>query len=466
MIDRARELALKVLYDIDKNGAYSNIALDKAFSWARKNEKESGGFEARDFGFVSELVYGTVSWKLTIDEIIKKHSSLKIKKISPWILNILRMSVFQIVFLDRVPKSAAVNEGVNLAKRYGHKASSNFVNAVLRNVDIKDYEEFFNIKDDCERISKTTSMPLWLVNKLLEQNSCEVVEEICKASNLKPDFSIRVNTLNTDMDTLREKLQNIENNIVETEVKNGVINNFLVINGIKNIENLKLFKDGMFTVQDEASGLVPLILNPKPNEKVLDACSSPGGKTTYMAELMQNKGEIKAWDLHEHRVKLVEQTANRLGITIINTEVQDATEYKEEYKEYFDKILLDVPCLGIGVLKRKPDIKWQRKPEHIENIAKLQKQILENCSNYLKKGGELVYSTCSILKEENEYIIQEFLKEHKNFSIKKIDEEINKIMKDKFFEKFVEKSGFMQIYQNEKTDGFFICKLQKKIEKK
>ncbi len=467
MIDKVRELALKVLYDIDINGAYSNIALDKAFSLVRKNENTQENFEARDFGFVSEIVYGTVSWRLTIDAIIKKYSSLKLKKISPWILNILRMSIFQILFLDKVPKSAAVNEGVNLAKRYGHKASSNFVNAVLRNVDIKDYEAFFDIKDDVERISKTTSMPLWLVEMLLRQTNYNYkkVEQICKASNLKPNLSIRVNCLKTDVDDFKNQLQNLSNDVVETgtkiKFKNGIINNFLIVDGVKNIEKLKLFQDGLFTVQDEAAGLIPNILNPKPNDKVLDACSSPGGKTTYIAELMENKGEIEAWDLHKHRVKLVEQTANRLGISIIRTKIQDATQYKKEYEEYFDKILLDVPCLGIGVLKRKPDIKWQRKPEDIKNITKLQKQILDNCSKYLKKGGNLVYSTCSILKEENEDVIQDFLQKHKNFSIKKIDKEINNIIEDSFLKKFVEKRDFIQLYQNEKTDGFFICKLQK-----
>lgn len=435
MIDKAREIALKVLYDIDKKEAYSNIILDEALGQARKTSNE---MDARDIGFISEIVYGTISWKLTIDEIIKKHSNIRIKKISPWILNILRMSIYQILFLDKVPKSAAVNEGVNLAKRYGHKASSNFVNAVLRKVDIKDYEEFFTIKDDVERISKTTSMPIWMVEELAKQNTIQKVEEICQASNLKPKLYIRVNTLKTDKQSLVKKLE--RENI---KVENGEMENFLMLEGAKNIEKLKSFQEGLFTVQDEAAGFIPMMLQPKPNEKVLDACSSPGGKTTYMAQLMNNQGEIKAWDLHEHRVRLVEKTAKRLDITIIQTEVKDATIYEKKYFGYFDKILLDVPCLGVGVLKRKPDIKWKRKKEDIEKITKIQKEILENCSKYLKDEGELVYSTCSILEEENEEIIQNFIKSNRNFEI-------------------VEK---LQIYQNEKTDGFFICKMRKKYKK-
>ena len=171
---------------------------------------------------------------------------------------------------------------------------------------------------------------------------------------------------------------------------------------------------------------------------------------------MNNKGKIVAWDIHEHRVKLVEENAKRLGIHIIEAELQDATQYLEKYKNYFDKILLDVPCLGIGVLKRKPDIKWQRKKEDIDEITQIQNKILENCSKYLKKNGELVYSTCSIFKKENEEIISKFLEKNKNFEIEKIEKNLSN-----YFDKFIEKNKFFEIYQNEKTDGFFICKLRK-----
>ncbi len=450
-MDKVRELALKVLYDIDKNEAYSNIALDETLKQARKSSKN---LDARDIGFISEIVYGCVTWKLTIDEIIKKYSTIKIKKISPWILNILRMSIYQIVFLDKVPKSAAVNEGVNLAKHYGHKASSNFVNAILRKIDKNDYDEFFEIEDDKERISKTTSMPLWIIDELLKDNSIEEVEKICKNSNLRPKLNLRINTLKTNKQTLIKELQ--EENIVVTQ---GILNDFLVVEGAKNLENLKSFQEGKFTIQDETAGLIPLILNPKKGEKVLDACSSPGGKTTYMAQIMNNDGEIIAWDIHQHRVKLVEDTAKRLGTSIIKTEVKDATLLEEKYLGYFDKILLDVPCLGIGVLKRKPDIKWKKEKEDLEEITKLQEKILNQCSKYLKEGGELVYSTCSILPEENEILIEKFIESNSNFEI----EEIKNI--NKFFQKFIKKGQFLQVYPNEETDGFFICKVHKKQEK-
>lgn len=446
MVDRARETALKILYKIEKEGAYSNIALDEEIKNNRNKLNE------KDIGLISEIVYGTTTWKLTLDEIIKKYSSIRLKKISIWILNILRMGIYQIIFLDKIPKSAAVNESVNLAKRYGHKSSSNFVNAILRKVEKSDYEDFFNIENDIERISKTTSMPEWIIEELLKENTLNEVNGICKNSNQKPKVCIRVNNLKIEKEKLKESLE--EKNI---KVENGIIEDFLILNKVKNIENAEEFKKGEFTIQDEAAGLIPLILNPKENETVLDACSSPGGKTTYMAEMMNNKGKILAWDIHEHRTKLVEKTAKRLGINIIETKVNDATIYDENYENTFDKILLDVPCLGIGVLKRKPDIKWQRKKEDIQEIKKTQKKILETCSKYLKKGGELVYSTCSILKEENEDVVEEFIEKNKEFEFVKIEK-----VEQEFFKKFIKNNKYVQVYQNEKTDGFFICKMRRK----
>lgn len=446
MVDKVREVALKVLYNIEVNKAYSNITLDEEIN---KNMKI---LDNRDIGFISELTYGVITWKLTIDEIIKKYSNLRLKKISPWILNILRMGIYQIVFLNKVPKSAAVNESVNLAKRYGHKGSSNFVNAILRKVSKNDYEEMFKIENNVERISKTNSMPVWIVETLLKENTLEKVEEICKNSNLKPELSIRVNNLKTSKEELKKKLEE-----KDIKVENGVLEDFLILKNAKNIENIEEFKNGFFTVQDEAAGLTAKILNPQINDTVLDACSSPGGKTTYLAEIMKDKGEIIAFDIHPHRVKLVEQVSKRLNLKSIKTDVKDSSIYDEKYKEKFDKILLDVPCLGLGVLKRKPDIKWQRKKEDIKEISKIQKQILDTCSKYLKKGGVLVYSTCSILKEENEDVVNEFLEENENFEMEKIELEENN-----YFKKFCKNNKFLQVYQSEKSDGFFICKMIKK----
>ena len=475
MIDKTREIALKILYKIDNEKAYSNIVLNEMI---KQNKKE---LEDRDVGLISEIVYRTTTWKLTLDEIIKKYSKIKLKKISPWILNILRMGIYQIVFLNKIPKSAAVNESVNLAKRYGHKASSSFVNAILRKVTVKDYEEFFQIKDDIQRISVTNSMPIWIVEELAKELSMEKVEQIAKNSNLRPDLSIRINNLQIadegeiykQKDQKEISGQKLKAKISKSDlirrleeknikVEQGLLKDFLILKNAKNIENMEEFRQGLFTIQDETAGLIPIILNPNKTDVILDACSSPGGKTTYLAEMMENQGKIEAWDIHEHRTKLVENTAKRLGITNIKTKVNDATIYDEKYKEKFDKILLDVPCLGLGVLRRKPDIKWQKSKEDIEEITKTQKQILENCSQYLKNGGELVYSTCSILKQENDNIINEFLNEHKEFYTEKINiKKNNKIQNKDFFEKYITNDNYLQVYQNNETDGFFICKMKK-----
>ena len=436
MIDKTREIALKSLYRIDKNEGYSNIVLNDEIKQNREK------LDNKDIGLISEIVYGVTTWRLTLDEIIKKYSKIKLKKISPWILNILRMGIYQIIFLDKIPKSAAVNESVNLAKRYGHSSSSNFVNAVLRKVEKKDYEDFFEIKDDIERISKTNSMPEWIIKELLKNNNIKDVEQICKNSNIKPKTTIRVNRLKTTKEELINRLEKEEIEYNNVNKEDNLSEDFLILNKVKNIENLDLFKEGFFTIQDISAGLTAKILNPKQGENVLDACSAPGGKTTYIAELMKNSGNIEAWDIHEHRTKLVEQNAQRLGIKIIDTYVKDATKYDEKLNEKFDKILLDVPCLGIGVIKRKPDIKWQRKVEDIQEITEIQKTILNNCSQYLKKGGDLVYSTCSIFEEENEDIIKEFLEKNCNFEIKS--------------------NTIINIIPDDEKDGFFICKLHKK----
>lgn len=455
MIDKARGLALKVLYKIDVDKAYSNIVLDEMIKQNIKilNEK--------DIGLISEIVYGVTTWRLTLDTIIKKHSKIRLKKISPWILNILRMSIYQIVFLDKIPKSAAVNEGVNLAKRYGHKSSSGFVNAILRKVSKQDYEDLFNIEDEKERISKITSTPEWIIEELKKEGmKLNKIEQICKNSNIRPKVSIRVNTLKITKEDLKKSLMEKQIN-----VEDGILEDFLILDRAKSIENIKEFNEGLFTVQDEAAGLTSLILTPNKGDKILDACSSPGGKTTYIAQIVENDAEIEAWDLYESRIKLVEQNANRLGINIIHTKVNDATKYDEKYDEKFDKILLDVPCLGLGVLKRKPDIKWQRKTEDIESISKIQYDILNTCSKYLKQGGELVYSTCSILSSENREIISKFLNKNKEFKLQKIKLENEKNTINNYFEKYIVDNKFLQVYQNKKTDGFFICKLIK-ISKK
>ena len=430
-IDFARNIALKSLYEINIKQAYSNIVLDKFINENR--EKLSN----LDINFISELVYGVVTWKLTLEYIIQKYSKTKIKKMSDWVKNILYLGSYQIIFLDKVPKSAAVNESVNLCKKYNFK-SVGLVNAILRKIEKSDYKEISNITNSITRISLKYSMPEWIVKKFCDEYGEEETANICQNLNLRPNISVRINRLKGKMD-LGEK---------------GILEDFRTITGTKNITKTKEYIEGNITIQDEAAGLSSFVLAPKEGEIVLDACSAPGGKTTYLAELMHNKGKIVAWEIYEERLKQVEQNAKRLGIDIIQTEVHDATKLKEEYVEKFDKILLDVPCLGLGVIRRKPDIKWNRQEDDIKEISDIQFNILKTCSKYLKRNGTLVYSTCSMLKEENDAIIEKFIKEEK-FETVNIEEQI-----PNEFSKITTKD-MVQFLPSQKHDGFFITMLKK-----
>ena len=431
-IDKARNLALKILYDINEKKAYSNIVLDK---YINKNRNELSNL---DIGFISELVYGVITWKLTLEYIVQKYSKIKIKKMSEWVKNILMLGSYQIIFLDKVPKSAAVNESVNLCKKYNYK-SANFVNAILRKIEKSDYQNIDDIKEINKRISLKTSMPEWLVDKLINEYGAKEALEICNDLNLRPNNTVRINRLKGNLEIGNQ----------------AILDDFRTITGTKNIVKMPEYINGNISIQDESAGLSSFILNPKEGETVLDACSAPGGKTTYLAEIMNNTGSIVAWDIYEERLKQVDENAKRLGINIIKTEVKDASIYDKAYDKKFNKILLDVPCLGLGVIRRKPDIKWNRNEENIDEITKIQYQILKTCSKYLKDDGILVYSTCSILKEENINIIEKFLEEE-DFEIVDISDKVKKDFK------YVNEKNTIELFPNEKHDGFYIACLKRK----
>ncbi len=431
-IDKARNLALKILYDINEKKAYSNIVLDK---YINKNREELSNL---DIGFISELVYGVITWKLTLEYIVQKYSKIKIKKMSEWVKNILMLGSYQIIFLDKVPKSAAVNESVNLCKKYNYK-SANFVNAILRKIEKSDYQNIDDIKETNKRISLKTSMPEWFVDKLINEYGEKEALEICNNLNLRPNNTVRINRLKGNIEIGNQ----------------SILDDFRTITGTKNIVKMPEYINGNISIQDESAGLSSFILNPKEGETVLDACSAPGGKTTYLAEIMNNTGSIVAWDIYEERLKQVDENAKRLGINIIKTEVKDASIYDKAYDKKFNKILLDVPCLGLGVIRRKPDIKWNRNEENIDEITKIQYQILKTCSKYLKDDGILVYSTCSILKEENINIIEKFLEEEE-FEIVDISDKVKKDFK------YVNEKNTIELFPNEKHDGFYIACLKRK----
>lgn len=419
-----REKALLALYEIEYNNSYSNLALKNVLS------KDMTPTEK---GFIAELLYGVTRYRLTLDYIISKYSSVKLKKLSKFTLLILRLSVFQIYFLDKVPNSAAVNEGVNLAKRYSPK-SKGFINGVLHSViNGKDSLEF--PKDKEEYLSVKYSFPDTIIRELKD---IPFLEGLLKSLNEEPKTTIRINSLKCDdLD-------------IENSEKSELYKYAKYIKGV-DIANSKEYLDGKFTVQDVSAMMASVALAPKPYQRVIDVCAAPGGKTTHIAELMQNKGEIFAFDIHSHKVDIINKNANRMGITIIDAKTFDATVLDESLAGTADKVLADVPCSGLGIIKSKPDIKWNK--DNIENLPDLQMQILKNAAKYLKVGGELVYSTCTILKRENEDVIKRFVEENPEFEFVKI--ELPKPLGR-------ENDGYITLYPNiDNTDGFFISKIKR-----
>ncbi len=439
----AREAALKGLYRIDVEEGYSNIVLDDILS----------NFEVNDIDkpLITEIVYGVVSRKLSLDYIINKNSKVKSNKISPWIRNIMRMGIYQILYLTKIPVSAACNESVKLARKYGHQASAGFVNAILRKV-ADSGEGIFELANmsDIERISILHSHPEWVVRRWVGQYGSEFTQDLCRSNNERPKIVIRANTLLISRENLIEMFNEKGIKVSESKIsKNGLI--FQQGNPIN-----ELFHKGMYTVQDEAAMLVSEVLDPKPGEMVADICSAPGGKTTHIAQLMENRGKIYAWDIHRHRVELVEKAAQRLGVNIIETRLQDAAQLNETLIGKCDKVLIDAPCSGLGVIRRKPEIKWTRTEEDLDTLAGLQRKILAAASNYVKNGGRMVYSTCTLNEDENEKVVEEFINKNKNFEIETVEKKKYDILSNK------EVNDYLNLYPNiHGTDGFFIASLKR-----
>lgn len=441
----ARRYVLDILVDISQNQAFSNISINKHL--------KGKNIEAQDRKFITELVYGVIENKIYLDFIISKLSKLKLEKINIDILNIIRMGLYQIIFLDRVPAFAAVNESVNLAKKINYK-SSGFVNGILRSyLRNMDSIKLPSIEESpVQYLSILYSHPEWMVSRWLNEFGINDTQELLKANNETPKLTIRTNTLKINKQDLIKELQ--EENIRISEA--NYISEAIHVESLGNIEGLSSFKKGYFQIQDESSMLVALILDPKPGEYVIDVCSAPGGKTTHMAQLMNNKGYILARDIYEHKLKLIQENARRLGIDIIETQLFNAKEIDQDLLEKADKVLVDAPCSGLGIIRRKPELKYNKKPDDIDAIAKLQLEILANASKYVKKGGYLVYSTCTIEDIENTGVVESFVNHNKDFEIVDVNDLLPKALKAN--------TKYLKLYPHlHKTDGFFISKLRKKL---
>ncbi|WP_246369607.1 16S rRNA (cytosine(967)-C(5))-methyltransferase RsmB [Saccharibacillus deserti] len=401
----AREVALNVLTGVEENNAYSNLLLNRSLQQAE--------LSPADAGLATELVYGTIARQATLDYFLNFFIKSGVKRLNPWVRSLVRMSLYQIRYLDRIPAHAAVNEAVEIAKKRGHSGISSMINGVLRSA-LREGETL-SFPDDlptAERIALQHSHPQWLVERWIVQYGEETAEAICASNNEAPKTSIRVNTLRMNRDELLRELEAEGRSVRASELAEpGVI-----VESGGNMANDHLYRDGRFSIQDESSMLVAEALAPEPGMSVLDCCAAPGGKTAHIAEKMGNRGRIVANDLHEHKQGLIAEQAERLGLTCIETSVGDAMSLKDRFEAAsFDRVLLDAPCSGFGVIRRKPDLRWAKTPEDTASIAKLQRQMLAAVAGLVKPGGILVYSTCTIEREENQRAVAEFLRDHAEF---------------------------------------------------
>lgn len=441
-----RETALELLEGIEKNQSYSNLLLNHAI--------ERNQVPQRDIGLLTELIYGTLQRKMTLDYFLKPFLKNS-KKIESWVLQLLRLTVYQMVYLDKIPDRAAIFEAVEIAKKRGHKGIAGMVNGVLRSIQREGIPSLDDITDPIIRLSIETSHPEWLVRRWAEQFGFEKTKEMAEVNLTAPMQTARVNTARTTRENCISQLEE-EGYLVE---KSPIIP--AAIRSLKgNLASSSVFKEGLITIQDESSMLVAYALGAMDNENILDACAAPGGKSTHIAEKMHNTGEVVALDLHEHKVKLINDNARRLGLTNILPIAMDSREATEQFKhETFDRILLDAPCSGLGVMRRKPDMKYTKKEQDLFRLSSIQQDLLKAVAPLLKKGGILVYSTCTVDKQENENVVAAFLKENPEFEgdsqfTNRMPEAIRPLIQ-----------GFdLQIFpQDFSSDGFYIACLRKKV---
>lgn len=412
----AREIAFSMLKDICLHNTYSNLLLRKELNKAKEQDK----------GLITQIVYGTLQnyrlCRYQWEDLVKKLPSDDI-------CVLLDMSIYQLFYMDKVPAYAIINEAVEITKKSIHPKMAKMVNAVLHQAERRKEREV--IGNEVKMLAIKTSHPEWIVSMWKAQYGMDVAEKICYANMETKPNAARVNTWKTSKEKLLAQDERFHEGYMSKDA--------LLYDG--SIAETSSYEQGLISIQDEASQLIARIVDPQPDEEILDVCSAPGTKANHMAELMQNKGHIVCGDLHPHRVELIREGAKRLGITIMEPMVMDATELAEIKGQMFDRVLCDVPCSGYGVLARKSDIKYHMKSEDMDTLIPIQKKILSKSAEHVKPNGILVYSTCTLNKKENEKQIQAFLKEHADFML-------------------VEERTIFPFEAH--SDGFYMAKLQRK----
>ncbi|MBQ9679878.1 MAG: 16S rRNA (cytosine(967)-C(5))-methyltransferase RsmB [Ruminococcus sp.] len=438
-----RNIAYKVLYRVLHEDAYSAIAINNAV--------KENGLSGVDVSFLSALVYGVLEHKLTLEYIIRQYSNIRIKKIEKKTLIVLYLGVYQLIYMDKVPDSAAVNESVNLCKKLKLYHSSGFVNAVLRNMVRADKEYKLPDEDDALRyLSVKYSCPEEIVKEFLSTYGRDHTEMILNGILGRPPITVRINTLKADKESLKRDLR--EQGIECEDIP--YLKNSLKLSHTGSLDRIPQFKAGHFFVEDAASQLCAEMLGAEPDERIADVCAAPGGKSFYSAICMQNRGEVFSYDIHAHKLKLINDSAKRLGITNIHTALRDAS--KDEALPKCDRILCDVPCSGWGILRRKPEIRYKT-DTNIDILPNLQYSILCMSAKQLPTDGVLVYSTCTLRKAENHDIISRFLSEHPAFvgETLSLPDGISRVIDEDDCMLTLLPGGY-------DTDGFFIAKLRRK----
>lgn len=403
----ARQIAFEALLKVHKDGAYSNLVIDSLI-------KENPGLDDRDKAFICNIVYGTLDRLILIDYNLGLYLNQPVKKLKPELHTVLRMGTYQLLFMDKVPSRAAVNESVNLAKVNKSNFAASMVNAVLRRVSDNGLKLPECADSDPEYLAIKYSCPEWLISLWIDAYGLENAVALAEKALEAPPLVIRCNTTKIKVDELIWKLA--EEGVVAE--KTDILPEALILNSSGAIDELEAYKAGLFHAQDLASQFCCKAVDAKPGESVFDLCSAPGGKTFTIAQMMENSGTVRAFDIYQSRVELIRNGASRLGLSNVFSYLSDAAIFNENYG-FADKVLCDVPCSGLGIIRRKPEIRF-KKPVDIDNLPELQYRILCNAAKYLKDGGRLVYSTCTLNPKENSVVCDRFLKEHPDFSSIKV----------------------------------------------
>lgn len=438
----AREAAMLTLNTCQRQGGWSDGVLKKQLAAAQ--------LDSRDAALATQLCFGVLQNQMLLDFYLSKFSNIPLKRMESKVLQILRLGAYQMLFLDKIPQSAAVNSAVTMAKAHCKNArASGMVNGILRSLARSvDQMPTIPAHDQAEYLSTLYSHPKWLVEAYIQAVGEEEAARLMAANNSQPPTAVMVNTVRTTAEELTALL---------TEERVSVqphpwLDDCLLLSRTGDLEQLEAFRQGLFYVQDAASRLSILAANPKPGMKVLDCCAAPGGKSFAMAIAMGNEGTITSCDLHPHKKRLIQAGADRLGLDIITPVTADGKVFRPEWEGAFELVLVDAPCSGLGVIRKKPDIRY-KDPEPLAELPSIQMEILENASRYVRPGGTLVYSTCTVLRRENEAVAQAFLARHGDFKAETftLPGEIGDVP-----------SGMITLWPHRHgTDGFFICKMRK-----